>query len=1028
MWIWSLKNLRLFCSDYALPPFSDVSMASCLFRGDSVLNVVDTCCVSDSLMTGHYVICLFDCLSRSSPPGCLLENVSASWDADAVNPIPDTILGTTKTETISDFPQHNVRTPCPRSHERSETGVLAREHHQSPKPGWRGIPLSAVQHPLRKGVGTCPKAGKKDCTSHRKTHLRVQGREGDGAQLTAVVLSSRHDKQISMEGGVGGSSLQGAPVPPFVSPVCREKDNRSVVAGDASQRKSLASQSSVDVQSNRVEISAVKLSSDCNSTAHPQCSSGPCNNFHGDTWSETVESNSVSFNVAARDVTIGHEGGEIPESDMPGRPSSSYTLSSSVCSSQAARKVGLPVIDRADSVSLLNEHFPDTALDNQADGLSCGSSGNCGSLDKEESLVIHQHLKGCDPQRLPSCNPDMGSLSLLLQTLPDTEKNSFHKDAMTGRSAHIQPMRGTTSFAELRRLREASTANGSRHMDMLGACGRSARSACNPTHSADGGRGPALNVCKLDNDGGLPEATCSPEVSKSGLVNNNDVDGLPLHGNEFSQLRLKLEEKRRNIERNRRRHEVTTAKMRQRLGNAAFMRVIDKPDTGGRSISEVNHVPLDGVTGGGGQVEARHICDSKSSIVVGHVTSTLCSPAHAAGAVTFAPASSCVTEQSCGRPSSVPRPDGMQTEHVISQSSRLKSRDTGTPVHGVVDCRDESVVPVAKSPHLDTFRQSPSVSTMAADCVLGATGLQSRAASLPLSLTSELTETSFHEDGHLSMVLLNTDLVDLQGGIGRLSVQYHENTRGAAGCCSATTRPSQPKRTNARIATAPMATSAVGFDDSVSGRNAAHRHAFTSPSVAPHPVIPSPSVAPHPVIPSPSVAPHPVIPSPSVAPHPVIPSPSVAPHPVIPSNVEPAPPAAVLRRSSAVQAVPGGNSAAEDGDSLLMAFGDSLPQPSGPRAVCPNSDVNDSPLDDVAAGDGSCSLVNLSGTAPWADAGSSHSGSHQSLQSGSDDSSSGLRYVLGQEVDCALKQVEQMSACSVLLSYSVPTFCTRIPF
>ncbi|XP_076456389.1 uncharacterized protein LOC143290762 [Babylonia areolata] len=60
---------------------------------------------------------------------------------------------------------------------------------------------------------------------------------------------------------------------------------------------------------------------------------------------------------------------------------------------------------------------------------------------------------------------------------------------------------------------------------------------------------------------------------------------------ELSQLRLKLEEKRREIERKKQQQEVQSAKMRQRLGKAAFMRVISKKEESGNSIGTLSGHP-----------------------------------------------------------------------------------------------------------------------------------------------------------------------------------------------------------------------------------------------------------------------------------------------------------------------------------------------------------------------------------------------------------------------------------------------------
>jgi hypothetical protein len=60
---------------------------------------------------------------------------------------------------------------------------------------------------------------------------------------------------------------------------------------------------------------------------------------------------------------------------------------------------------------------------------------------------------------------------------------------------------------------------------------------------------------------------------------------------QLSQLKLKLEEKRREIERNKQRQEMATAKLRQRMGKMAFMRVISKTDETSGIASALSQQP-----------------------------------------------------------------------------------------------------------------------------------------------------------------------------------------------------------------------------------------------------------------------------------------------------------------------------------------------------------------------------------------------------------------------------------------------------
>ncbi|CAG5134248.1 unnamed protein product, partial [Candidula unifasciata] len=92
----------------------------------------------------------------------------------------------------------------------------------------------------------------------------------------------------------------------------------------------------------------------------------------------------------------------------------------------------------------------------------------------------------------------------------------------------------------------------------------------------DTGHGPAT-ITKLikEQPGDGESGLCSPldAPAGGGVVETNGVD---LGLSELQQLRLKLEQKRKEIERKKHRQEIQQNKMRQRLGKAAFMRVVSK--------------------------------------------------------------------------------------------------------------------------------------------------------------------------------------------------------------------------------------------------------------------------------------------------------------------------------------------------------------------------------------------------------------------------------------------------------------------
>lgn len=151
---------------------------------------------------------------------------------------------------------------------------------------------------------------------------------------------------------------------------------------------------------------------------------------------------------------------------------------------------------------------------------------------------------------------------------------------------------GTTSFAEIRRLKALGSVDNSGVVYMQH--GQEAAGASSEPHPSTPktGSGQKSEGVKKATFARLPNETTWQQSALRSMAqasassgrsdaaaNGGEIERPPI--SELSQLRMKLEEKRREIERKKQRQEVQTAKIRQRLGKAAFMRVISKHDEPG---------------------------------------------------------------------------------------------------------------------------------------------------------------------------------------------------------------------------------------------------------------------------------------------------------------------------------------------------------------------------------------------------------------------------------------------------------------
>ncbi|KAL8578425.1 hypothetical protein ACOMHN_014924 [Nucella lapillus] len=321
----------------------------------------------------------------------------------------------------------------------------------------------------------------------------------------------------------------------------------------------------------------------------------------------------------------------------------SYTLESGIHDSQIAREAGLPVIVQtvaggdAAVARQCSRATREGSLGASREG-SVGSSRSSGDFSDHESHKIHQDHKARESLKH---SPRQGGVAGVAgvggavtgqgQKLCTTPRSSEHPESSAPKAGQLITSHlpaeelarkaGTTSFAEIRRLKGLGRVDNSGLVYMQqgqedggevageGQVKVGTKSTLGPNPDGKGSR-----------VGGTPprETTWqqnaqrqAAQAASSAESNSGDLD--PPAKPELSQLRLKLEEKRREIERKKQRREVQTAKMRQRLGKAAFMRVILKKDEG-EGGREAEEIPVSWRRGGGDASSSSSSSGGKFSI------------------------------------------------------------------------------------------------------------------------------------------------------------------------------------------------------------------------------------------------------------------------------------------------------------------------------------------------------------------------------------------------------------------------------
>ncbi|XP_055871153.1 uncharacterized protein LOC106051513 isoform X1 [Biomphalaria glabrata] len=253
----------------------------------------------------------------------------------------------------------------------------------------------------------------------------------------------------------------------------------------------------------------------------------------------------------------------------------SYTVNNRV-TAQAARAAGIPVV--ADSADLNH---------NMADNRSReGSVASSGEYSDHESQKIHQDHKvresGSTPVTPSSVNINNNSTIKPAVVVVTDKFGSAEESKMFIKMSPSQ----TTNFAELKRMKD-SLGYKIDKVDNSALIYMQSGTQGGPYDKLGVGQGLKSTFSnQLTSNQSETAKTLQQGVTSPSPVPNNasnaESNGGPEPGpSDLQQLRLKLEQKRKEIERKKHQQEAQQKKIRQRLGKAAFMRVVSKHREGG---------------------------------------------------------------------------------------------------------------------------------------------------------------------------------------------------------------------------------------------------------------------------------------------------------------------------------------------------------------------------------------------------------------------------------------------------------------
>ncbi|XP_076084754.1 calmodulin-regulated spectrin-associated protein 1-B-like isoform X5 [Mytilus galloprovincialis] len=240
----------------------------------------------------------------------------------------------------------------------------------------------------------------------------------------------------------------------------------------------------------------------------------------------------------------------------------SYTIQSQVYTPETARAAGIPIVTGSSDRSSFVHSDGKTSVSRE--GSVCSRSS--GDFSDHESHKIHKDhkIKESEDVKTPTDISFKKPEMLIIKTGDDIKPNTEKKIM-------------TTNFAEIRRLKQ-----GLGKVDNSGLVfmqhgqepksGENKKSSFN--NSSNGARSEKKTSFAPSNNHTTWQQTLQ-NASPSGESAQGSAE--PPVPSELLQIKMKLEEKRKLIEKKKQRNEVQQQRLRQKLGKTAFLHVLKKP-------------------------------------------------------------------------------------------------------------------------------------------------------------------------------------------------------------------------------------------------------------------------------------------------------------------------------------------------------------------------------------------------------------------------------------------------------------------
>ena len=231
---------------------------------------------------------------------------------------------------------------------------------------------------------------------------------------------------------------------------------------------------------------------------------------------------------------------------------------------EAARAAGIPVIDELNSTT--------RRLSREG---SVASSKSSGDFSDHESQKIHADHKTQESlNKLNNNNSDFRRIN----DFSDPSRIIMQKPVIMSRTQKNVDMGGNghaTSFSQIKQMKELGQVDNSGFVYMQHGKDDQSKSTLKDTFQRK-------QQEKLLNSGAVPNQSGWQQTTSRPVANQNEASGESSTANggvsqELLKIKMKLEEKRKAIERKKHTQEIQQQKIRQRLGKAAFLHVVAKP-------------------------------------------------------------------------------------------------------------------------------------------------------------------------------------------------------------------------------------------------------------------------------------------------------------------------------------------------------------------------------------------------------------------------------------------------------------------